>query len=203
MVQHTRVSLASLLLLLSSSTCHAQTQTFTRSVPCPTDASITGYTSLEDLNDDMAAERDRIAGGGSPSAEYNFILCSDADSTFDARRGNEINVVLENANFFCGGDGFVNPACTIVGGQLQVRIENSAVDGYPIENMSFQGITFQAFVGRSIAYLANTPTEAVFENCIWQDFTNTALIFQVQSPTPQGATAGTLNIQGGEIRVRK
>lgn len=153
-------------LLLSSSICHAQT--FTRQVECPNDASVTGYTSLEDLNDDMAGERDRIAGGGTPSPEYNFNLCSDPDINYDARRGNEINIVLDNTNIFCGGPGVAIPSCVVSGGQLQVRIENSDVEGFPINNVFVRGITFEDFRGRSIAFLANAPTVANFEDCIWQ-----------------------------------
>ena len=162
-----RIPIASLILLLSSSTtCTAQT--FTRQVECPNDASVTGYTSLEDLNADMAGELDRIAGGGNPAAEYNFNLCSDPDIVYDARRGNEINIVLDNTNIFCGGPGATNPSCLVTGGQLQVRIENSVVDGYPLNNAFMQGVTFADFRGRSIAFLANTPTVFNCEDCIWQ-----------------------------------
>lgn len=163
----TTVTVSSIVsLLLSAPTSRAQT--FARQVACPTDASITGYTSLEDLNLDMGEERDRIASGGTPSPEYNFNLCSDPDTIYDASRGNEINVVLDNTNIFCGGLGASNPSCIVEGGQLQVRIENSEVDGYPIESAFFQGLTFRDFRGRSIAFLANTPTQANFEDCIWQ-----------------------------------
>jgi hypothetical protein len=154
------------LLLLSTSVCNGQT--FGRQVECPTDASITGYTSLEDLKADMTEERDRIASGGNPEPEYNLNLCSNPDTQFDARRGNEITVVLDNTNIFCGGPDAVNPSCIIQGGQLQVDIQNSQVDGYPIENAFFRGLTFEDFRGRSIAFAANTPTEVTFEDCIWQ-----------------------------------
>jgi hypothetical protein len=155
-------------LLLPDHVCKAQTEAFTRSVACPSDASITGYTSLADLNADMAAELARIEGGGQPLVEYNLNLCSNPDAIYDARGGNEIRPVLSGLNIYCGGPTATDAVCIINGGQIQVLINDSDVASYPIGNILLKGMTFRNFNGRSVEMNAQAPTTITFEDTTWQ-----------------------------------
>ena len=56
------------------------------------------------------------------------------------------------------------------------------------------GLVYARFQNNSLNF---HPFHSTF-----QDPTGSALIFQIQSPTPQGPTAGTLTITNGLIRVR-
>ena len=88
----------------------AQTNAFTCQVDCPSDSTITGYTSIADINADMAAEVARIVAGGAPEARYGLNLCP---GTFDATGGNGLQPVLDQVTISCGdGSGGVDSTCS-------------------------------------------------------------------------------------------
>ena len=55
-----------------------------------------------------------------------------------------------------------------------MRIVDSEVSDYPLQELSFTGITFSAFegssrmTGTSIAALASSATTATFTDCAWK-----------------------------------
>lgn len=157
-----------------------------------------GYTTLEAINADMADEAMRIGAGNDPNSEYTMIICPPAGIALDPRRGNELRPVLNNLRIVC----LENAECLLDGSQIQVLIENSQVDNYPLTKILVQDFIFQGFVGTAIAFRANTPTEFTCENCIFQGFTNTRQILEITSPTPTGDPAGTVRINNGIVRVR-
>jgi hypothetical protein len=140
-------------------------------VDCPNDPTdLQGYTSLAALNNDMQLELQRIANGGAPEPSYTFTLCP--NQVFDAALVS-LQPVLSDATFVCGANGDPEDDCTLLGGEEQVRIEDSTVDGYPLETLVFVGISFadftssDAMLGSSIAALASSTTTATFVNSRW------------------------------------
>jgi hypothetical protein len=149
----------------------AQTGVTISAVNCPNDnTGIMGYTSLAALNSDMQLELQRIENGGAPAPPYTFTLCP--NQVFDASLVT-LRPVLNDATFVCGANGDPEDDCTLLGGEEQIRIEDSTVDGYPLENLVFVGLSFADFsnsdemLGSSIAALASSTTTATFMNSRW------------------------------------
>jgi hypothetical protein len=149
-------------------TSRAQTDAFTRQVECPNDPSIMGYTSIQDLTRDMEAELARIGEAGEiPDIDYILNICpSDEPYTL----GDPIKPI-NRAQIYCGGPAAVDATCIITGERTQVRIGDLMVEGLPdysINEVLFQGITFDDFSRRSAQLQASAPAVASFVNCIWQ-----------------------------------
>jgi hypothetical protein len=149
-------------------TSHAQTDAFTRQVECPNDPSIMGYTSIGDLNTDMEAELARIAEAGViPDMDYILNICPSDDPYSDR----DPIVPIDRAQIFCGGPAAVDATCIIDGSNTQVLVEDLTVEGLPdyrINEVLFQGITFNDFNQRAIQLTAAAPAVATFVNCIFQ-----------------------------------
>jgi hypothetical protein len=149
-------------------TSRAQTDAFTRQVECPNDTSIMGYTDIQDLNRDMEDELDRIQDAGEiPDMDYILNICP-KDGTYGI--GDPIRPI-DRAQIFCGGPDAVDATCVLDGGRTHVRVEDITIDGLPdyrINEVLFQGITFNAFSRRAVEMLAAAPAVASFVNCIWQ-----------------------------------
>jgi hypothetical protein len=139
--------------------------------PCPSDTSISGYTSIASINDDIDQEITRIEGGGSPQELYVIVLCP---GTFDTS-SSPLLPQLDQATYSCAGTGNVNEGCIFSGGESNILIEDPGIDGYNINDMNFMGITFTAFTGYSIDLRGIAPAEAIFLNCLWQDFQSTGI----------------------------
>lgn len=157
MKRHFRSLAASLTILIG----HAQAQTVEQ---CPTDASLTGFSTIASINDFMQSEVLRIATGGAPESSYNITLCPNTD--FDASL-ESLKPVLSGVNFICGADGAPTNSCNIRGGAEQVRIEDSKVPDYPLSLVSFTGLTFESF-GTSVNGSASQTTTASFNNVTWK-----------------------------------
>jgi hypothetical protein len=119
----------------------------------------------------MQTEFVRIQNGATPADAYMYNLC--ANTFFDAT-STILAPVLSNSMFICGNDGSRLGRCVIVGGSEQVRIVDSTIDGYPLQELSFMGITFSSFesnalkTGTSIAAFASSSTTATFTDCAWE-----------------------------------
>ena len=149
----------------------AQTEAFTRQVSCPNDPSIMGYTSIQDLNRDMADELARIEGiGQAPDLDYILNLCSDPDNVFDVTGNNAIRPVLDRVQLFCGGPDAVDPACIIDASTQQLAVDEitTTLGGYDLNEVLFQGLTFRRFRGVSADLSASPDATATFIDCIWQ-----------------------------------
>jgi hypothetical protein len=118
------------------------------------------------LNSDIETELARIEEGETPQERYNIVLCP---GTFDTSTG-PLLPRLDQATYSCSGTGNVNDACIFSGGTENIRIEDPMIDGYTVNGMSFIGLTFTGFTGYSVELLGIAPTEAIFMNCMWQDF---------------------------------
>ncbi len=134
---------------------------------CPRDSTITGYSSIEVLNSDMESELQNIQAGSAPAEEYTFRLCP--ETVFDTTT-TPLRPVLNNAMFVCGENGERVNGCTFIGGSEQIRFENSAIEGYVLQSMSFMGLSFADFegntdlTGASIGAYASSQLTATFSD---------------------------------------
>lgn len=135
--------------------------------PCPGLPDVSGYTSVFALNNDMLFELAQIATGTAPQPEYEFILCPNTVFDFTPAPGNETNTtlpvvplmpVLNNVVFQCGTTGNVDDECIFSGGDTQVEIEDSNVADFPLEMVTFRGLTFSEFDDAAIAGGADDTT---------------------------------------------
>ena len=129
------------------------------------------FNTLGAINNVMQTELARIQTGATPQESYVYNLC--ANTFFDAT-SEPLEPALNNAMFVCGDNGSRSNRCVVVGGNQQVRISDSLVSGFPLQEVHFMGITFSAFeangqmTGASIAAYASSATTATFSDCTWQ-----------------------------------
>jgi hypothetical protein len=144
----------------------ATAQSFTRAVPCPNDASISGYTTITALNTDMQNELNRIGSilpeERDPRISYVLRLCP--GETFDASVEGPILPVLNNLQIVCGNS---DSTCTIAGGETQVSMFEPTVAGYIQENVLIEGIIFEGFT-LSVSVEASLPAMLSLSKVVWQ-----------------------------------
>lgn len=169
--------------------CRGQTDAFTRQVTCPDNNAITGYTNIPNLNADMADELTRITTGGGtvPADGYTVRLCPSNTAEFDVTSG-AIRPVLGTLAIVCGSGTMTtnNEVCIIDGGQNQVVLDDSQVDGYTITDVSLQGVTFRSFGSRAVQMQASEPTTLNLQNVVWEvrkQLKNTSETTIRQNPT--------------------
>jgi hypothetical protein len=170
-----------------------QTDAFTRQETCPSDSSLTGYTNIPNLNDDMAAELARIEGGGdAPDGGYSLILCP--GESFDASGGNSIRPVLDQVSISCGGPDSIDPECIIEGGEEQLMIQDSTVDGYTISSVSLSALTFNNFGAISATMSGSDPTIFTCTSCVWQDFEEADNVAEISGSMTMRVVDGTVTV---------
>jgi hypothetical protein len=129
------------------------------------------FDTIGALNSAMQTELVRIQNGATPQDAYMYNLCT---NTFFDATSSILEPILNNAMFVCGDDGSRLGRCVILGGSEQVRIVDSTVDSYPLQELIFMGITFSSFVsnsvrtGLSIAAFASASLTATFTDCSWE-----------------------------------
>lgn len=129
------------------------------------------FETLGAINSAMQTELTRIQNGAAPQDSYTYTLCP--NKFYDASMV-ILSPKLNNAMFICGEDGSRTNNCVILGGTEQVRIVDSEVSSYPLQELSFTGITFSGFegntrmTGTSIAALASSAATVTFTDCSWQ-----------------------------------
>lgn len=131
---------------------------------CSSDPTLRGYRSLVDVQRDMENELDDIKLRGEPDSAYIYTLCpNEMYYTSDVI----LTPVLSGAIFVCGRNGDPEDRCLLYGGNEQVRIIDSTVPEYPLESVSFVGITFTAFKEMSINAKSSRTTTVTFSDCRW------------------------------------
>ena len=148
--------LVSVLLLVISTSVVAQ-------APCPGNSGINGYTSIVAINAAMTTALNAIKGGGVPKPPYVFTICPNTVLTSTV----PLTPMLSGATFVCGSDGTASNKCSIQGGANQVSIQDSTVSGYPLQNVTFSGITFEGSTQSSVLAGAGSGTTASFNGCSW------------------------------------
>ena len=134
-------------------------------VDCSGSPGVTGYVSIEAMNEDMMRELAQIGGGKQPEESYRFILCP--NTVFDASNGTLVPL-LNGAMFLCGTDGSRANQCELNGGATQVSIEDTLLDGYTVNRIAFMGITHREFTGAGIGGGASSNTTVILDQV---DFT--------------------------------
>jgi hypothetical protein len=188
------ILLAILVVALGLPMVNSQTEAFTRQETCPSDESLTGYTNIPNLNDDMATELERIAGGGdAPAGGYNLILCP--GENFDATGGNSIRPVLDQVSILCGGPDSVDPLCVVDGGDEQLLIQDSTIDGYTVSSVTITGLTFNDFGdGISATLRASEPTIFTCASCVWQNFNGSDFVADMSGSMTMSVVDGTVQV---------
>ena len=142
-------NITSLLIFLA---CILVTVVGQRSSVCDTDPDVVGYSTIEDMNLDM---QDLVAN--MTDGDNVFRLCP--RTIFIVTE--PLTPIVNNTIFTCGVNNSVEDECVFDGGSEQVLIE--AI----LENVSFEGLTFQNFNETSIGAFAPTTSVVTFTNCIW------------------------------------
>ena len=157
------VSLMSLM-MMTSATVSATSVDSIFAVPCPSDPTLQGYTSLRDLNLEMKRHKSFLAPPllETPQAQYKYHLCP--HTTFDGAE--QLTPLLDRTLVQCGRSGSAQDNCIIQGGTTQVLL----VDTLPLQHriFVFQGITFTSSTDVSIAAYASSQTRAEFYDCHWK-----------------------------------
>jgi hypothetical protein len=143
-----------------------------QTVACPQAEGLTGYTTIASINNDMRAELARISDGEKlPEDSYTYTLCP--QTIFDV--SNEpLQPILSDVSFACGSNGEANDSCVLFGGSQQVLIVDSLLNSYPLERITFSGLTFSGFNqnsesrGTAIAAFASKPTSAIFRDALFR-----------------------------------
>lgn len=123
-----------------------------RSSVCDTDPDVVGYSTIEDMNLDMQDLIVNVTDG-----DNVFRLCP--RTVFNVTE--PLTPILNNSIFACGVNNSVENECVFDGGSVQVLIEEI------LENVSFEGLTFQNFNETSIGAFAPTTSVVRLTNCIW------------------------------------
>ena len=132
---------------------------------CPEDPTIQGYTTITAMNADMQAELEAINNGQAPQPGYTYTLCP--DTAFDTT-STPLLPVLNNITFVCGATGSSASNCVLFGGDEQIRIEDSTVESYPLQQVSFSGLSMANFTGTAVNAAAGTTTTASFNDVDFQ-----------------------------------
>lgn len=121
------------------------------------------YTSITAINSAMATQLNAIQGGATPKPPYTFTICP--NSVLTATQ--PLLPVLSGTEFICGSNGAASNKCTIQGGANQVSIQDSKLSNYPLQSVTFKGITFQGSTQSSVLAGAGSTTTANFIDCNW------------------------------------
>ena len=154
---------------------YGQSSSFTRTAACENEPSLTGYSSITDLNDDMQAELDAINNGtivpSDTDPPYTFTICPGL--TFDMRGPTPIVPVLNNVIINCGGPDSVNPECILDRSAQQMLIGdiNTNIDGYGLQSITLNGITFNDFRRDTAVQITTTAAASPGATIILNDAT--------------------------------
>lgn len=154
-------------LLASIPSASAQTVN-SRAFPCPNDPTITGYTTIADINQDQFDELARItAGSAVASPPYSFVLCP--NTQFDAS-AQSLNIVLSGTVLSCGSDMTASSTmgCSIQGGSPQVYLADSTTPNYQFTSATIIGVTFEMFNGTAIDVMATETLTLTLMDVVWK-----------------------------------
>ena len=158
-------------------------------VPCPTDKSLLGYTSIESLNLEIKRHKSLVVPPilSPPHAQYTYRLCPhtrylDASTT-------SLTPFLDHTHILCGRNGDVNDHCVLEGDGSGPQV--LLVDTLPIQPrvVVLEGITFEQTTTTastttasgysehySIAAVASNQMRAEFLHCHWKNAQRVLLI---------------------------
>jgi hypothetical protein len=168
-----------------------------RTIDCMgSDPPLVGYDRIIDIVNDQFEEFQRIENGDAPRPPYIFRLCPNTD--FDTGQ-QTLPLILDGAVITCGPNMASSDNCVFRGGNVQIVIEDSIIEGYPLSTVSLIGITFEEFSPASVNAYAGAGTTAMFIDCVWQNFqSNSILTLGTQGGLPDGERM-RVEISGGSM----
>lgn len=134
--------------------------------PCPNDPSISGFTSLKDLNVFMVNVWTFINQGGQLSSPFFFTLCPDTIYSDDY-----IFPLLNDTWIICGRDGSASNNCTL-NNETHIVIlphEYNETVTEPLEQVNFFGLTLTQSTDISVAAYGSETAWAYFFDCHWKN----------------------------------
>jgi len=197
-----------LLLLLALQTDHhqvaAQSNSYNQNtVQCNTGFSIeAGYDSLQAIQTDMDAERDRIINGinEEPASSYQFVLCAQTEFVVTT----PLRPSLDNAQLLCGLPPRLGNNCVLTGHDIQVEVSQDW-DDYPVTETSFVGVTFSQFTQAAIAGTASDAVRVLVVNSQFSDFSSSFIISQQQANSnganPFRVEVRTATVANGQAHI--
>lgn len=164
-----------LLIYILLASAYAQTNTFQQStVGCPSGGGVTGYTTIQAMNNDMTTELNKIKAGKSPQPPYVFVVCPSTNVDASAVT---LMPTLSGAVFTCGIEGNLSSNCFFVGGANQVLIDNPVnISNYKLSMVNFMGITFTGFTNAAITGNAGSNTTVTLSHVNFEVRKKTVLL---------------------------
>lgn len=175
----------------------ATAQVNSRAIECPSDPTVTGYTSIADINADQFDELSKITAGSSvASPPYSFVLCP--NTNFDAS-SQTLNIVLSGTVISCGNDMAASSSlgCSIQGGASQVYLADSTTPNYNLAMVTIIGVTFEMFNGTSIDVMATETLTLTLMDVVWKNFFSDFVIRQQQAI--EGTFPARVDLVGGLV----
>lgn len=135
---------------------------------CATDASVTGFDTIQGLNDYMSLVWQYVDRQleNAPSPPYYFLLCPQTLYT-DAAIFPRLNDTL----IFCGNRGAVEDGCTLGGEANHILLSHVEHDTEPtapaMQRVTFAGLSMANSKDSSVKAFAPADATVVFYNCMW------------------------------------
>jgi len=163
----------------STSTSTSEYPEYDLAVPCPSDRSLIGYTSIVDLNTELRRHASAMAPplNRKPFAEYRYHLCPQTALILNTNQSLVLppSLLAHEPIFQCGHNGNALDSCLIQGGDTQVLLLDDFSDSTQRLSVVFQGLTFEGSKDISIAAFS-TRTTARFVDCHWENAKGRAAI---------------------------
>mmetsp|Transcript_49418 Transcript_49418/g.148905 ORF Transcript_49418/g.148905 Transcript_49418/m.148905 type:complete len:289 (-) Transcript_49418:144-1010(-) len=168
---------------------------------CPADPGLPGHSTIKSLQDAM--RDDFLDGNASPPFVYH--LCPGVTYR-PIVEGAWIEPLADQTYIKCGEDGSSKNGCVVEGGDLQVALVESEMDGYIRKRTTFEGITFSGSTGWSVAAYDTSDTTVKFSDCHWKGISGQVGIQIVYKERPSLPTAnptltGNTNVAEGRTTV--
>ena len=144
------------------------TKTIAEPIPCPTDPSLKGFTTISELNQWMSTVWYFVNSGGFYPPPYFFSLCPNTvyDDAF-------IFPVLNDTWILCGALGASESNCLIQTNDTQIVIlphdyTSEGAVSPPLEHVNFLGLTMRKSTDVSVGAYGSSSGWAFFKDCRWE-----------------------------------
>ncbi len=153
-------------------------------LPCPSDPSLFGYTSILDLNTELRRHASALAPplNRIPTEEFRYRLCPQTSLTVNASHSLLLppELLLHQPIIQCGRKGDSLDRCIIQGGKTQVLLLDDWSNSTQRQSIDFLGISFQGSHNISIAALS-TKTTVRFIDCHWKNIQGRSAIMMAKA----------------------
>eukprot|EP00567_Pseudictyota_dubia_P013285 CAMPEP_0197442646 /NCGR_PEP_ID=MMETSP1175-20131217/8620_1 /TAXON_ID=1003142 /ORGANISM="Triceratium dubium, Strain CCMP147" /LENGTH=519 /DNA_ID=CAMNT_0042973161 /DNA_START=146 /DNA_END=1705 /DNA_ORIENTATION=- len=158
---------------------------------CPDTPNVAGHDTIGSLGNAMRADFSQMLKGNA-SPPFVYRLCPGVTYRPDLE-GAWIEPLADETSIICGNDGSSQDGCIVEGGDLQVALVQSSVEGYVRKRTTFQGITFKGSTGWSVAAYDTSDTTVEFSDCHWTGVTGQVGIQIVHKERPKMPSSPSSN----------